>query len=114
MHTQKRAAYDDDLLNSSDGVYYITIWKFRINVILFFAFAVLFFLSKYGYDYYNNYLRSKFFCPLGEGKFEVDSLKFSEKNMKMLNFIETTREEIMKENTKKIAEDDEYEYYVEN
>ena len=32
----------------------------------------------------------------------------------MLNFIETTREEILKENTKMIAEDDEYEYYVEN
>jgi hypothetical protein len=114
MHQQKRAAYDDDLLNSSEGVYYITIWKFRINVILFFAFAVLFFLSKYVYDYYKNNLLTKYFCPLGEDKFEVDHLKFSEKNMKMLNFIETTREEIIKENTKKIAEDDEYEYYVEN
>jgi len=114
MDTQKRAAYDDDLLNNSEGVYYITIWKFRINVILFFSFAVIFFLSKYAYDYYNNYLRGKYFCPLGEEKFGVDSLKFSEKNMKMLNFIETTREEILKENTKMIAEDDEYEYYVKN
>ncbi len=52
-------------------------------------------------------------CPLGEEKFSVDSLKYNENNLKMIDFIETTKEEIIIENSSKIAEDDEYEYYVE-
>ena len=32
----------------------------------------------------------------------------------MLNIIETTKEKIILENSKKIHEDDEYEYYVED
>ena len=52
-------------------------------------------------------------CPLGEEKFSVDNLKYNENNLKMIEFIEITKEDIIKENTSKIAEDDEYEYYVE-
>lgn len=52
-------------------------------------------------------------CPLGEEKFSVDNLKYNENNLKMIEFIETTKEEIIRENTSKIAEDDEYEYFVE-
>jgi len=59
-------------------------------------------------------MRMQYICPLGDSKFEVDQLKFSEKNLNLLNFIETTKEEIKSQNIKKIAEDDEYEYYVEN
>lgn len=53
-------------------------------------------------------------CPLGQDKFSVDNLKYDEKNLKMLQFIEITKEEIIRENTSKIAEDDEYEYFVDN
>lgn len=113
MDVHKRAAYDEELLNNSDGVYYIKIGKFRINIILFSFSAFIFFLSKYAWDYYRDNLRVKYFCPLGEEKFEVDKLKFTNKNVELLKFIETTKEEIMSEKTKKIAEDDEYEYYVE-
>jgi hypothetical protein len=116
MNQQKRAIYDDDLLNNSEGVYYINIWGFKINVIIFFLFAICFFLSKNAYDYYNNIIKVKYSCPLGQEKFEVDKLKFSDKNMKMLNFIEKTKEELIRENLslgKKVAEDDEYEYYIE-
>lgn len=109
----KRAAYDDDLLNNSEGLFYIKIWKFRINVIFLFIFSILFFLSKYAYDYYHKTLKLNYICPLGQDKFDVDKLKYTEKNESLLNFIEKTKEEIIKENTKKIAEDDEYEYYVE-
>jgi hypothetical protein len=114
MDTQKRAIYDDELLNNSEGVYYIKIWKFKINVILFTAFAVVFFFSKYAWDFYRNNLRANYICPLGEEKHDVDKLKFTEKNISLLNFIEITKEEILKEKTKKIAEDDEYEYFIEN
>ena len=83
------------------------------NVIFFSLFALLFFMSKYAWDYYRNHLRIKYICPLGEDKFEVDKLKFMEKNISLLNFIETTKEQLLAENTKKIAEDEEYEYYIE-
>ena len=52
-------------------------------------------------------------CPLGVEKFTVDNLKYNENNLKMIEFIESTKEDIIKENTRKIAEDDEYEYYIE-
>lgn len=116
MNQKKRAIYDDELLNNSEGVYYIYIGKFRINIILFTLFAILFFISKFVYTYYHNYFKVKFICPLGQDKFEIDELKYSENNMRLLNFIEKTKEELLKEglmNSKKIAEDDEYEYYVE-
>jgi hypothetical protein len=113
MDTHKRAIYDDELLNNSEGVYYITVWKFRINILIFFTFSILFFLSKYFYDFYLTKLRVKYFCPLGEDKFQIDKLKFSDENTKMLEFIEVTKDKLMNENSKKIAEDDEYEYYVE-
>ncbi len=54
----------------------------------------------------------EYYCPLGEHKFNVDRLKFDEKNLAMLNFIETTKEDLLNDKTKKIAEDDEYEYYI--
>jgi len=72
----------------------------------------LFFLSKYGIDLYKDVMLN-YNCPLGEEKFSVDSLKYNENNLKMIDFIETTKEEIIIENSSKIAEDDEYEYYVE-
>ena len=77
-----------------------------------FSFSVMFFLSKYGIDLYKDIMMN-YSCPLGEEKFSVDSLKYNENNLKIIEFIETTNEEIIKENTSKIAEDDEYEYYVE-
>jgi hypothetical protein len=113
MNEQKRAAYDDDLLNNSDGVFYIKIWKFKINIIFLFVFSIVFFLSKYAYDYYYSNLKIKYVCPLGTDKFGVDGLKYSKKNENLLNFIETTKETLLNDNTKLIAEDDEYEYYVE-
>lgn len=36
MDDYKRAAYDDDLLNNSDALFYVKVWKFRINVIYLF------------------------------------------------------------------------------
>lgn len=83
-------------------------------MLFIFIFAILFFSSKYVYDYYSKYLKVKFICPLGKEKFGVDNLKFNESNLKMLEFIETTREELLDhQNKNKIAEDDEYEYFVE-
>ena len=61
-------------------------------------------------EYYNNKIKPKYACPLGTQKHEIDNLKYKEENLKMLDFIETTK---AADNTKKIAEDDEYEYYVE-
>jgi hypothetical protein len=49
-------------------------------------------------------------CPLGSEKHNVDMLKYNEQNLKMLDIIETTKENLK---GKKIAEDDEYEYYTE-
>ena len=113
MDVHKRAEYDDHLLNNSEGVYYIRIGKFKINVLAWTMCALLFFMSYYFYEFYKK-MRMQYICPLGDSKFEVDQLKFSEKNLNLLNFIETTKEEIKSQNIKKIAEDDEYEYYVEN
>lgn len=53
-------------------------------------------------------------CPLKEEKFQIDNLKYNENNLKMIEFIEATKEDIIRENTSKIAEDEEYEYFVEN
>jgi hypothetical protein len=113
MDVHKRAAYDDDLLNNSEGVYYIKIWKFKINIFAWTLCALSFFVSYYLYEFYKR-MRMQYICPLGDSKFEVDQLKFSEQNLNLLNFIETTKEEIKSQNIKKIAEDDDYEYYVEN
>ncbi len=71
---------------------------------------MLFFFSKNFIEYYYNKIKPKYSCPLGTQKHEIDSLKYKEENLKMLDFIEASK---AKENTKKIAEDDEYEYYVE-
>ncbi len=111
MDVNKRAVYDDEILNSGEGVYYIKIWKFKINVIVVTILSLVFFVSYYIRNKYK-ILRMKYYCPLGEDKFSVDKLKFSDQNISLLNFIEITKEEMR--NTKKIAEDDEYEYYVEN
>lgn len=58
-------------------------------------------------------MRSLYICPLGEGKFSVDKLKFNQNNLEMLKFIEMSKQDDIFDKTKKIAEDDEYEYYVE-
>jgi hypothetical protein len=62
------------------------------------------------YDYYNR-MKTFYVCPLGEAKHEVDSLKYKEENLKMLDIIETNIEDVIAK--KKIAEDDEFEYYTE-
>lgn len=80
--------------------------------ILNYRFSLLFFLSKYAIDLYKDVMMN-YNCPLGEEKFSVDNLKYNENNLKLIEFIETTKEDIIKENTSKIAEDDEYEYFVE-
>lgn len=72
----------------------------------------MFFSSKYILDFYNSKVKVNYACPLGEDKFNVDELKYNENNLKMLEFIDTSREILDGESTKKIAEDDEYEYYV--
>lgn len=72
----------------------------------------MFFLSKYAYDYYKIW-KMNYICPLGDSKHSVDNLKYKEENLKLLHIIETTKEQLQKEKSKKIAEDDEYEYYVE-
>lgn len=113
MDEKKRAEYDDDLLAQTESIYVIKIWKFRINVIYVFAFSLMFFASKYVIDYYKNVMMY-YNCPLGEEKFSVDGLKYNENNLNLIDFIETTKEDIIKENTHKIAEDDEYEYYTED
>ena len=51
-------------------------------------------------------------CPLGEDKFNVDKIKYDKKNIEMINYIETTKENILKENKQKLGEDDDYEYYI--
>jgi hypothetical protein len=56
-------------------------------------------------------MKTFYFCPLGDTKHEVDALKYKEENLKMLDFVETTKDSLA--NKKKIAEDDEYEYYTE-
>jgi hypothetical protein len=57
-------------------------------------------------------VKNYYVCPLGTDKFGVDQLKYSEENLKMLHFIEVTKEKILNSHTTKIAEDDEFEYYV--
>ena len=57
-------------------------------------------------------LKVYYICPLGEEKFRVENLKNNEKNVEMLKIIETTREKLILENTKKFYEDDEYDYYI--
>lgn len=113
MDEKKRADYDDELQMITESIYIIKIWKFRINVIYVCAFSLLFFASKYFIDYYKNTMMY-YNCPLGEEKFSVDNLKYNEKNLNLIEFIETTKEDIIKENTHKVAEDDEYEYYTED
>mgnify|MGYP000889734435 FL=1 len=113
MDENKRAEYDDELLMKTENIYVLKIWKFRINVIYVFGFSLMFFASKYLIDYYKN-IMMYYNCPLGEEKFSVDNLKYNEKTLNLIDFIETTKEDIIKENTHKIAEDDEYEYYTED
>ncbi len=72
----------------------------------------MYFSSKFIYDKYNS-MKVYYSCPLGVEKFKVDSLKNNEKNLEMMKIIETTKERLIIEKTKKIYEDDEYDYYVE-
>lgn len=74
--------------------------------------SVIFFFSKYIFDYYKK-LKQYYYCPLGEEKFNIDELKFKEDNLKLLKIIELEHEEADLMNKSKIAEDEEYEYYVE-
>ncbi len=69
----------------------------------------MFFFSFNLIEVYNK-LKAKYYCPLGEQKHEIDNIKYKEENLKMLQIVETNE---AKEGTKKIAEDDEYDYYVE-
>ena len=78
-----------------------------------FFFLYFFFASKYLIDYYRN-IMMYYNCPLGEEKFSIDNLKYNNNNLNLIEFIEITKENIIKENTHKIAEDDEYEYYTED
>lgn len=70
-------------------------------------------MSKIILDKYRK-LKIHYLCPLGDEKFRVDNLKNNEKNLEMLNIIETTKEKLILENAKKIYEDDEYDYYIED
>jgi hypothetical protein len=80
--------------------------------VLISRFSLLFFFSKNIYDYYKR-VRTFYICPLGEAKHEVDSLKYKEENLKMLQIIETDEVNLLK-GQRKIAEDDEFEYYTED
>ncbi len=53
-----------------------------------------------------------YICPLGAEKYVVDKFKYHKKNIEMIEYIEITKENLIKENKKKLGEDDEYEYYV--
>jgi len=54
----------------------------------------------------------KYVCPLGVDKFEVDKFKYNKKNLEMIEFIEVTKENLIKENKQKLFEDDEFEYFI--
>ena len=71
----------------------------------------MYFFSKYIYDYFFVF-KMKYVCPLGEEKFDVDKFKYNKKNLDMIQYIEVTKENLIKENKKKLGEDDEYEYYI--
>ncbi len=53
---------------------------------------------------------------MGEEKYNVEVLKKHDSNLSLLKIVEASREDVNKMKTKsmsKIAEDDEYEYYIE-
>lgn len=106
--TQKRAIYDEELLNK-DPAWIIKYGRIRINIIYFFLIAVGFYLSPNLLGLFNVW-KSDYFCPLGESKYEIFDLKNNEKNLKLIEFIESTKDNLS--NAKKIAEDDEYEYFT--
>jgi hypothetical protein len=72
----------------------------------------MYFFSKILYDNYNK-AKDYYICPLGTQKFKVENLKYNDKNLEMLKIIETTKEKLILENAKKVFEDDDYDYYVE-
>ena len=72
----------------------------------------MYFMSKLAYDKYNN-VKVYFICPLGHEKFKIDNLRNNEKNLEMLKIIETTKEKLVMENAKKVFEDEEFDYYIE-
>ena len=45
-----------------------------------------------------------YYCPLGEEKFNVDEIKYRTENLELIDNLKD-------KNAKKIAEDDEFEYY---
>jgi len=52
---------------------------------------------------------------LGEQKFNVEKLKYHATNLKILDYIEQAKEAIkIKEKLEKIAEDEEFEYYLDD
>jgi hypothetical protein len=53
-----------------------------------------------------------YICPLGDEKHEIDALKYNENNLKMITIVEATKNSM--KNQRKIAEDDEFEYYTED
>lgn len=70
------------------------------------------FLSTYFTDFFI-VLKNKYFCPLGDHKYVVDSLKSNDENIKLLKMNDITKEDINKlGDSTKVAEDDEYEYFV--
>ena len=90
--------------------WYIKIFGFNINIIYFFGFAVtIYFISSHT-DYLIK-LKNNYFCPLGEEKYSINDLKEHKTNLELLKVIEIQRDNLNKQ-SKKVAEDDEYEYFV--
>lgn len=86
---------------------------YKINVVYFFIFALLMYYASTKLEKMKRFI-SLYYCPLGNQKDQIKSLAYSTENMRLLNMIEISRSEIQKEQNglRRIAEDDEYEYYV--
>ncbi len=112
--TEKRAAYDDDLLLKSNQAWIFKIGFIKINIFYLFSAALFFYILSLKYEQISNFI-SFYYCPLGHSKYSVSNIKLSDKNMKLINIIELERSDSKSNiNLKRIAEDDEYEYYVKN
>eukprot|EP00340_Litonotus_pictus_P007701 CAMPEP_0170520452 /NCGR_PEP_ID=MMETSP0209-20121228/5732_1 /TAXON_ID=665100 ORGANISM="Litonotus pictus, Strain P1" /NCGR_SAMPLE_ID=MMETSP0209 /ASSEMBLY_ACC=CAM_ASM_000301 /LENGTH=220 /DNA_ID=CAMNT_0010806739 /DNA_START=238 /DNA_END=900 /DNA_ORIENTATION=+ len=111
---QRRAVYDDELLLQKRKAWYIKVLGFNVNIIYFFGFALATYIASL---YLENFISVKdnYYCPLGENKYSITDLKSHDDNLKLLKIVEASTEDMntKKNSMNKIAEDEEYEYYVE-
>ncbi len=107
--TQKRAIYDDEQKLKNNQAWIFKIGKFKINILYFFSIALLAYLISLKIDKIKEILNF-YYCPIGNEKYSIASIKLNKQNLKLLNIIEVDK--LNDKDLTRIAEDDEYEYYV--